>query len=121
MIERSQRDLSYSELTDPDMRASLKVGELMVVAAVTIGVPLSLPDGDKGDEWLNLRLSRIMEALRLHGDPAARSVLKEVRNQVNGSELNGDRELVLKKISSLLASLGRPQNPIKLSAIPTRS
>lgn len=111
--------LAYGQIADPDLRVSVRTGELICSAATTKGIQLQLPDADKGDEWLTLTTDRVLEALRKHGRPVICAVLKEARNRVNGSDLNGDRALVLQRISGLMREVNRPVR-FPLPPIPSR-
>ncbi len=112
--------LRYSQIHDPVLRVSVRTGEMILSAALNKGIQLQLPDADRGDEWLSLTAERVVEALKVHGRPALCGVLKEARNRVNRSDLNGDRAPVLEKISGLMRDVNRPVPPIVLPPIPSR-
>lgn len=118
----TDRPLSYSLILDDDLRTSLRTGEWLIVAAISKGLNLVTPDEGKGDEWVKLIPGQVMEALLVHGQRIARNVLKETRRLVNQStDLNGDRERILKNISGLMRSLSPPpKKTFELPPIPPR-
>lgn len=107
--------------------AGLKTGEFILVAAQVKG--LHMPEQlFKDDPLLSNIPSALMQILRqVHGDDAAKGVLKEARRLVNGSDLNVDKAVVLDGIRELMTGLGRqvvpftfPKHPSWVENSPTR-
>ena len=109
-IPQERFGLSYSRIPDESLRISLRVGELIFVAAATRGIHLSTPDDCKGDDWVRCTQDRVMEALRSRFDQhTITTILKRAGKIAKRSQLNGDEEKVVEEIRGLITQVGRPR------------
>ncbi len=110
--------LLYEKIGDPIVRAAVRTGELIAVAAISKGVDLPIPRAEGPDEWLLYLPQNLLRMLKSQGPDVAKDVLKEARRIVRASSMNGDRQKVLDNISELLSTL-RPQ-VFKLPPLPVK-
>src|SRR3989344_6732084 len=117
--ERRVIDLDPARLSDPRLRASIRIGERMVSVATNMG--LNLPQAVRKDsEWVIFNADLVLSQLLKMGSDSAKSVLKEVRNQFNGSQLNGDRQIAYEQMRRLMKRIGRSTLPPPLPPLPRR-
>ena len=97
----------YADLKDPQTRADVRTGELIVAAAQSYGI--DLPNVHTGaDEWVGYLPDNLTLQLRDHGPRMARTILKGARGMVVTTKFNNDqdRAQVLTTLRGLLYNLG---------------
>lgn len=97
----------YADLKDPQTRADVRTGELIVAAAQSFGV--DLPNAHTGaDEWVGYLPDNLTLQLRDHGPRMTRTILKNARGMVAKTKFNNDqdRTQVLTTLRGLLYNLG---------------
>jgi len=113
------RDFHYLDL-DEDSRIGFRVGELIITAAVSEGIPMPTPNDGKGDVWINCTQARALDCLRHFDQHTITGVLKAARRIVNRSEHNNDsdKDKVKQRISELIKNVGKPPKGVNPPQIP---
>ncbi len=121
MVSNQERrdEMSYTGISDPDVRTSLKLGEMLMGAAIQRGI--HIPDSMRNEDWLSMSAPNVFRHLvDYNGKTEARSALKQVRAFVKRSGLNGDKSRILDQVSSLMESLKPPVVTSRLPELPVR-
>lgn len=108
----------HSKIENPDFRLSLLIGDRIQAVAISRGL---VPINNQKNDWLLLSATTVINELRVaNTDQTVRSVLKEVRRELQNSTLNGDRRQAFNMISGLMRTLGKSQNTFELPPLPQR-
>lgn len=112
-------DMQYSRIDDPELRASIRLGDMIMLAANQMRV--SIPEGLKNPDWLNFRAENVFGHFLDHkGRAVTRDLLKQARYSIRRSSLNDDRDRMLEQVAGLMTNLRTTFTKLDLPPLPTR-